>query len=200
MGIVPNMLSDHAVLLDRDGTINRNVFYPDSGEFEGPRSADEFELYSWSLPALTALKQAGYCLFIVSNQPNFAKGKSTLASLAEIHQKLLIELKRSDIDFLDCYYCYHHPKSQVPGYSECDCRKPSPKFIFDAARQYAIDLNRSWMVGDRSTDIECGQRAGVRTVRLTPDHPSTDPQSDLPKADYYAPDLKAASSIILNAK
>jgi len=191
---------DRAVFLDRDGTINRNQYYPDSGEFEGPRSADDFELYPWAIPALTALKQAGYCLLIVSNQPNFAKGKSTLASLAEIQRKLHVELKHSDIDLLDCYYCYHHPKSQVPGYSECDCRKPSPKFIFDAAKQYAIDLNRSWMVGDRSTDVECGNRAGLRTIRIEPDHPAADPRSNWPKADYYACDLLAASRIILNGE
>jgi len=64
---------DRAVFLDRDGTINRNQYYPDSGEFEGPRSADDFELYPWAIPALTALKQAGYCLLIVSNQPNFGE-------------------------------------------------------------------------------------------------------------------------------
>ena len=194
------MPSDRAVFLDRDGTINRNRYYPDSGEFEGPRSADDLELYPWSIPALKALKQAGYCLFIVSNQPNFAKGKSTLASLAEIHQKLLIELKRSDIYLLDCYYCYHHPQSQVPGYSECVCRKPSPEFIFKAVREHGIDLSRSWMVGDRPTDVECGYRAGLRTICIEPDHPSADPRNDRPKADYYVSDLLAASRIILDGE
>ena len=194
------MPSDQAVFLDRDGTINRNHYYNDSGEFEGPRSPNDLELFPWTIPALTALKQAGYCLFIVSNQPNYAKGKSTLANLAEIHQKLLTELGRFDIYLLDCFYCYHHPTSQVPGYSECSCRKPSPEFIFKAVQDHGIDLSRSWMVGDRPTDIECGHRAGLRTIRVKPDHPSADPKIDLPRADYYASDLQAASRIILNGK
>jgi D-glycero-D-manno-heptose 1,7-bisphosphate phosphatase len=194
------MLSAPAVFLDRDGTINRNRYYPDSGEFEGPRSAEDLELYPWSIPALTALKHAGYHLLIVSNQPNFAKGKSTLASLAEIQAKFVGELKHSDIDFLDCYYCYHHPDSLVPGYSECVCRKPSPEFIFSAAKKYGIDLSSSWMVGDRRTDVECGFRAGLRTIRIKPDHPSPDPQSDWPKADFYGSELLEASRIILNGE
>ena len=135
-----------------------------------------------------------------SNQPNFAKGKSTLASLAEIQQRFVKELKRSDIDLLESYYCYHHPTSLVSGYSECICRKPSPEFILSAVKTHGIDLSRSWMVGDRSTDVECGFRAGLRTIRIKPDHPSVDPQSDWPKADYYCSDLLAASRIILNGE
>jgi D-glycero-D-manno-heptose 1,7-bisphosphate phosphatase len=194
------MSSAQAVFLDRDGTINRNRFYGDSGEFEGPRAAEDLELYPWSIPALTALKQAGYHLLIVSNQPNYAKGKSTLASLAEIQEKFVSELKRSNIDLLDCYYCYHHPKSLVPGYSECVCRKPSPEFIYSAVKKHGIDLSRSWMVGDRATDVECGFRAGLRTIRIQPDHPSADPHSDWPKANYYGSDLLEASRIILNGE
>lgn len=194
------MPSDRAVFLDRDGTINRNRYYADSGEFEGPRSADEFELFPWSIAALAALGQAGYSLFVVSNQPNFAKGKSTLESLLEIEKKLVSELKRSDIQILDSYYCYHHPESLVPGYSECKCRKPSPEFIFEAVRSYGIDVSRSWMVGDRPTDIECGYRAGLRTIRIEPDHPSADPHDDWPKADHYATDLLGASRIILSGE
>jgi D-glycero-D-manno-heptose 1,7-bisphosphate phosphatase len=73
-----------AVFLDRDGVVNRNVFYPDSGEFESPRSVEAFELFPWTLEALRRLCDAGYALFIVSNQPNFAKGKSPMEPLQEI--------------------------------------------------------------------------------------------------------------------
>lgn len=194
------MASDRAVFLDRDGTLNRNLFYSDTEEFEGPRSAEEFQLFPWSIEALTALKQAGFCLFIVSNQPNYAKGKSTLDSLAGIQERLVSELNRADIQLLDSYYCLHHPDSLLPGYSKCDCRKPSPRFLFEAAEKYAIDMAGSWMVGDRPADVECGFRAGVRTIRITPDHPSSHPQSDLPKADYYASDLLVAARIILDEK
>jgi D-glycero-D-manno-heptose 1,7-bisphosphate phosphatase len=82
----------------------------------------------------------------------------------------------------------------LPGYSACDCRKPSPKFLLDAAADYDLDLAQSWMVGDRPTDIECGLRAGVKTIRIAPDHPGQVDQSVQPH--YDAANLLDASNVI----
>jgi D-glycero-D-manno-heptose 1,7-bisphosphate phosphatase len=194
------MTSGRAVFLDRDGTINRNLFYSDTAQFEGPRADGELQLYPWTISAMASLRNAGYSLMIVSNQPNFAKGKTPLDSLRAIHEKLIAELRRGDVEVVESYYCLHRPNSEVPGYSTCDCRKPSPRFLFDSAAKYDLDLSRSWMVGDRPTDIECGRRAGVRTIRLQPDHPSPDPRSDLPRPDYFAENLLEAASIIIHGK
>lgn len=149
---------------------------------------------------MRSLLSAGFCLFIVSNQPNVAKGKATLESLTAIHERLLAELERGDVRVLESFYCLHHPKSRLPGYSMCDCRKPSPRFLFDAATKYSLDLSRCWMVGDRPADIECGQRAGVRTIRLQPDHPSSDPRNDSPLPDHFAENLMEAATMIINGK
>jgi D-glycero-D-manno-heptose 1,7-bisphosphate phosphatase len=183
-----------AVFLDRDGVVNRNVFYPDSGEFESPRSVEAFELFPWTLEALRRLCDAGYALFIVSNQPNFAKGKSPMEPLQEIGDEFISRAKENGSVILASYYCYHHPNSLLPGYSACDCRKPSPKFLLDAAAEYDLDLAQSWMVGDRPTDIECGLRAGVKTIRIAPVHPGQVDQGVQPH--YDAANLLEAANII----
>ena len=183
-----------AVFLDRDGVINQNVFYPDSSEFESPRSVEEFELYPWTLEALRRLCDAGYMLFVVSNQPNFAKGKSSLEPLREIGDALIAQTAASGIDIVASYYCFHHPASLLPGYSACNCRKPSPKFLFEAAAEYNLELEQSWMVGDRPTDIECGLRAGVKTIRIAPDHPGV--VEMIVQPHYDAVNLLEATKVI----
>jgi len=160
-----------AVFLDRDGVINRNVYYPDSGAYESPRTAAEFELFPDSLQALQNLQVAGYYLFLVSNQPNAAKAKSTLLELEEVQLKFEAELALAKIRFVEFFYCYHHPDSNDPIYGgPCECRKPSPYFLKRAAADHNIDLNQSWLVGDRLTDVACGCRAGVRTVLIDPNN------------------------------
>ena len=153
-----------AVFLDRDGTLNANVYYADSGEWESPRTRDALALLPGVIPALTRLQDAGFRLFLVTNQPSFAKGKTALANLEDVRAALDEQLAAHGIHFTQSYYCYHHPTSTVAGYGVCECRKPSPFFLQHAARDYGIDLAQSWMVGDRATDIACGQNAGTRTV------------------------------------
>jgi D-glycero-D-manno-heptose 1,7-bisphosphate phosphatase len=194
------MHRNRAVFLDREGVINRNLFYPDSGEFEGPRSVTDLELYPWTIPSLIALQASGFSLFIISNQPNYAKGKSSLETMNAIHEKLLEELDAAAIQILESYYCFHHPKSLFPEYANCDCRKPSPRFLFDAAEKYTIDLSHSWMVGDRSTDIACGLKAGVRTIRVAPDHLAADPTKELPLPHHFVSNLQGAAAIIVNER
>jgi D-glycero-D-manno-heptose 1,7-bisphosphate phosphatase len=167
MGINPLV---EAVFLDRDGVLNHNVFYEDTGSLESPRTVADFELYDDTIPSLRKLQDAGLTLFLVSNQPNIAKGKSTLSELYEVQRRFACCLDQAHILFQEFYYCFHHPESNVPEYGgQCQCRKPSPLFLFRAARDYGIDLSQSWMVGDRLTDVECGKRAGVHTILVLPE-------------------------------
>ncbi len=192
------MTSRAGVFLDRDGVINRNVLDRSTGEFGAPRKPDEFELAPGAISALLALQQAGLPLFLVSNQPNYAKGKSSLEDLAAIHQRLEAELKSAGIEFADSYYCYHHPQGVVPEYSgPCQCRKPSPHFLFHARDAFRLALGASWMIGDRATDIECGRAAGVRTIRVAEDHPATRGANEA-LAHFEARDLAHAAEIILS--
>jgi len=188
-----------AVFLDRDGVLNRNVSNVSTGAYESPRKPEEFELYPNIMPALRSLQNAGFFLFLVSNQPNYAKGKSTLEELHAIHSCLVAALKAAQVSFADYYYCFHHPHGKVPSYSGiCECRKPSPYFLLKARDEFGISLSDSWMVGDRATDIECGIAAGVRTIRVEEDHPATRAASE-PKADHEVRDLACCADIIINA-
>jgi D-glycero-D-manno-heptose 1,7-bisphosphate phosphatase len=156
-----------AVFLDRDGVLNANVFYRDTGAWEAPRRVGDFRLLPGVLTALMDLRNAGFALVLVSNQPNEALGKSTGAELREIHNAMAIHFERHGIRFLDYCYCPHHPRAVVPELGGmCRCRKPSPYWLYRAATRYGIDLWASWMVGDRATDSACGAAAGVRSIRV----------------------------------
>jgi D-glycero-D-manno-heptose 1,7-bisphosphate phosphatase len=156
-----------AVFLDRDGVLNELVLNPATGEYEPPHSPDDLLLFPDVIESLRILQDAGFELFLVSNQPDYAKGKTSLETIQAVHTRLDQILKANGIHFRDYYYCYHHPNGIVPGYSfACECRKPKPYFLLKAARDYGIDLAVSWMVGDRDTDIECGKAAGTRTIMI----------------------------------
>lgn len=156
-----------AVFLDRDGVLNANVFYRDTGAWEAPRRVEDFRLLPGVIETLKQLRAAGFVLVLVSNQPNEALGKSTRGELREIHEAMVNEFGRHDIRFLEYCYCPHHPRgvaSDLRGL--CRCRKPSPYWLNRAASQHGIDLWASWMIGDRATDTACGTAAGVRSIRI----------------------------------
>jgi D-glycero-D-manno-heptose 1,7-bisphosphate phosphatase len=185
-----------AVFLDRDGVINRNIFDPASGECEAPLTARDFALIPGVPDALQRLQRAGFLLFLVSNQPNYAKGKSTLADLRAIDAELRRELAAMRVEFAAFYYCFHHPQGIVDGYSgPCVCRKPSPYFLLKAMKEFGVDPEQSWMVGDRTTDILCGRAAGVRTILIGADGIGCN--EAVP--DYVAADLAAAAAYICEA-
>lgn len=182
-----------AVFLDRDGVINPEIFYSDTQSFESPRSPEEFSLFPGVPGALFRLQQAGYLLFIVSNQPNYAKGKNSLEELALIHAKMIRLLQAGEIVLTDNFYCYHHPLGIVPAYSGiCECRKPLPYFLLRAAQKHTLDLGASWMIGDRETDIECGKKAGVNTLKIVSQTLAHDMQNGI-----VATSLQEAAEMIL---
>ena len=149
-----------AVFLDRDGILNRNVFYADTYAWESPRSASEVELTGGLAPALRLLLAAGYLLIVVSNQPNAAKGKCSRQALDAVHAKVISLLAAEGVTLHDHYLCLHHPEHT----GTCACRKPSPFFLLEAARKHGLDLERSWMIGDRASDVACGRAAGTFTI------------------------------------
>jgi D-glycero-D-manno-heptose 1,7-bisphosphate phosphatase len=181
-----------AVFLDRDGVINANVFYADSGEIEAPRTAADFTILPCVLEAMKRLQDAGFLLFIVSNQPNQAKGKASRADHDAIQEKLAAALGAAGIRIEEFFYCFHHPKGTEPSLSgPCDCRKPSPFFLNRARDQHDLDMAQSWMVGDRDADMACGKAAGVRTIFVAED------AKGIPGADRAAASLQQAGEIIL---
>jgi len=189
-----------AVFLDRDGVINCNVLNPSTGMWESPLTVEDFKMMPDALIALRALRKAGFLLFVVSNQPNYAKAKATLQTLESIHQRFLRILSEEQIEFSAFYYCLHNPQGIVPEYSgPCCCRKPSPFFLLQARNEFNLDMERSWMVGDRDSDIECGQAAGVRTIRVLNKEESTLSARGESIAEFQVSCLDAAVAIILEA-
>jgi D-glycero-D-manno-heptose 1,7-bisphosphate phosphatase len=186
-----------AVFLDRDGVINDLVLNPGTGGYEPPHSPDNFFFIPDAIASLRILQEAGYYLFLVSNQPDYAKGKTTLEQIHAVQERLDHLMKSEGVLFREYYYCYHHPTGIVPEYSfACECRKPKPFFILKAAREYGIDLTQSWMVGDRDTDIVCGKEAGTRTILIKNSHSSG--YQGLSKPEFTAANLKDAVRIILH--
>lgn len=136
-----------AVFLDRDGTLN-----PDPGYLS---DVDQFELFPGVVDALREFQAAGFLLVVISNQSGIARGKITHDQLHRIHEKLDRLLAEHGIHIHHYALCLHHPDE------DCACRKPKPKLILETASRYSIDLSRSFMIGDKMSDVECGRNAGL---------------------------------------
>jgi D-glycero-D-manno-heptose 1,7-bisphosphate phosphatase len=189
-----------AVFLDRDGVLNSTVFNPHTGRMESPLTPDDLRLIDGVIPALQRLQSAGYPLILVSNQPNFALGKSSYRTHREIQHRLVTTLASAGIGFTRFGYCLHHPNGRTPGYScVCDCRKPSPGLLLQARDDFGLTLAESWMIGDQPTDTQCGHAAGARTIRVVlPESGACPlPSGADPCADYFARNLTEAAEIVL---
>ena len=143
------------VFLDRDGVLNRPVIrdgfpYP-------PQSAEEFALYPDVENGCRELKEAGFLLVVVTNQPDVGRGTQSREAVEAMHAQLLAAVPA--IDAIEV--CYHAGASHG---EPCDCRKPKPGMLLHAADQYHIDLQRSFLIGDRWRDVDCAHAAGCRAV------------------------------------
>jgi D-glycero-D-manno-heptose 1,7-bisphosphate phosphatase len=145
-----------AIFLDRDGTLNRQVIR--AGKPYPPATLAEFELFPGVPEACAALAAAGYVLVVATNQPDVGRGTQSAAVVDAMHAGL-----RRLIPFLSHIEVCYAPGQGVDHPANYR-RKPAPGMLTDAALLLDLDLGRSWMVGDRWRDIDCGQRAGVRTV------------------------------------
>lgn len=184
-----------AIFLDRDGVINRLIWNPSTGEFESPHHVRDLAIYPWTLEALHTLRSMGYLLFLISNQPSYAKGKTSLENIKAIHDALHRLFFEHHIDFADYYYCYHHPLGIVPELTrKCQCRKPGTLFLSLAKEKYGFSLKDSWLIGDQDTDVACGQSFGLRTIQI---HEwCSSKKRGGSQADFSAQNLKEATLII----
>lgn len=156
-----------AVFLDRDGTINKYVGFL--------RNIDDFELIDGICEAIKKINESGYLAVVVTNQPVIARGEVTFRELGVIHNKMetLLGEKGAYLDAI--YFCPHHPDKGFAGERielkiDCDCRKPKPGMLIKAAKDFNIDLSRSWMVGDGKNDIGAGKNAGCMTALIGDTH------------------------------
>ncbi len=187
-----------AIFLDRDGVINEPAFNAERNVYEPPYRKEDLSLYPDVIDALKNFSAMGYKLFLVSNQPDYAKGITSLENLKEVHEELERRFGESGIRFEKYFYCYHHPEGLVPEYSiVCECRKPGNLFVRQAVEEYAIDTDASWFIGDRDKDIICGRNSGLKTIWIKNDREMI---ADEARADFEAEDLMEASEIILDSQ
>jgi D-glycero-D-manno-heptose 1,7-bisphosphate phosphatase len=160
-----------SIFLDRDGVLNPLVYNLSTGEYESPHHLEDFSLFPYVGQAIKMLQRGNYKLFLITNQPSYAKGKTTLENIKAIHQALDDYLRLQGIHFTEYYYCYHHPAGIVPEYTTiCECRKPGNRFLKDAQHKHDLDFNASWLIGDQDSDIECGQSLGLKTIQIINKH------------------------------
>lgn len=158
-----------AVFLDRDGVLNSYACDSEFGAIDTPSRPEEFELLPGASGAVAKFNEAGLLAVVVSNQPGVAKGRFTPAILDAITAKMkaLIEQNGGKLDAV--YYCPHHPEGSVEAFRQrCNCRKPNPGLFEKAAREWNIDLSRSFTIGDGVVDILAGHRAGTKTILISP--------------------------------
>jgi D,D-heptose 1,7-bisphosphate phosphatase len=154
-----------ALFLDRDGIINAMVYQPDFGLVDSPARPEEFTLLPGVATAVRRIRALGFLAIVISNQPGIAKGKFTPALLDAMTAKMHAGLAAGGAHLDAVYYCLHHPQAALPEYrARCDCRKPRPGLLRQAARAWEIDLARSFFVGDGVTDVVAGRAAGCTTV------------------------------------
>lgn len=194
---VPERLSGRqlrsAVFLDRDGTLNAEAHHL--------KRAEQLQLLDGAADAVRRLNQAGRLAVVITNQPVIARGEVTAEGLATIHARLehLLGLGGAYLDAT--YVCPHHPEGGFPGEMPtlkiaCECRKPGTGSIDAACRDLAIDRRTSWLVGDTTSDIETGRRAGLRTILVRTGYAGQDGKHPF-RPDYVAVHLTAAVSWIL---
>ena len=183
------------IFLDRDGVINYPVLNLKTNEFEAPSSANDLKLFPGVIKALKELLNLEYKLFLVSNQPDYAKGKTKLEDLHSVHNKLHSILTENNIYFSEYYYCYHHPNGIVSQYSYvCNCRKPDNLFLTQAKSKYNLDYSKSWMIGDSDVDVFCGQSVKVKTILVKIKESAHRTGKSVP--EYIVNDLQEAIEVI----
>ena len=146
-----------AVFLDRDGVLNRAMVV--DGKPYPPANLDEFEILPGVVEACATLRQAGFLLIVVTNQPDVARGTQQREVVEAINRFLLSQVSIDEIKV-----CYHDEPDH------CLCRKPQPGLLTQAAEDWHVDLSTSFLIGDRAKDIESGRRAGCRTILIASDY------------------------------
>lgn len=141
-----------AVFLDRDGTLNVEKNYL--------HRIEDWEWIPGAVEAIRRLNAAGYTVVVVTNQAGIARGLYGEAEVAALHDFVYRDLARRGARVDAFYHCPHHPDHG----SACDCRKPAPGMILQAAAELGLDLGRSWLVGDKVSDVEAARAAGVRPI------------------------------------
>ena len=191
------MKENTAVFLDRDGTINEEVGYLDS--------LDKLRIIPSAYEAIRLINESGMKAVVISNQAGVARGLFTEDFVKITNEHLQTALRQEGAHIDNFYFCPHHPIEGIEPYRQvCNCRKPAPGMLLQAAQDLNIDLTRSYLVGDRFNDMEAGKKIGVRGILVKTGFGQQLLQDDGPdkakpenKPDFIAEDILEAVRWIL---
>jgi len=177
-----------AVFLDRDGTINveKDYLY----------RIEDFQFIPGAPEAVSMLNQAGFMVIVVSNQSGVARGYYTEEDVDVLHRHISEELLKSDAHINSWLYCPHHPSGKGSYSLPCNCRKPLPGMLKDAAKRFGIDLTNSIMIGDKLVDVEAAVAAGCMPILVRTGYGALQ-EKEMPPGIQIYDDLKAAAESIV---
>ncbi len=184
-----------AVFLDRDGTINEQMGYINH--------VSRFHILPGVIEAVSLFNKNNIPVIIVTNQSGLARGYFPESLLSLVHDKMIASFTKEDVFIDGIYICPHHPEAKEERFRKtCTCRKPKTGLLEQAARELNLDLKKSFMVGDRWSDIKCGEDAGATSVLVLTGYGRGDleyisPQQDI-QPSYIAEDLGKAASWIMS--
>ena len=179
------MSQSPAVFVDRDGTMIEDVGYLDRLE--------RLTLFPYAIDAIRLLNRGGFKVVVVTSQAGVAHGSVTEEFLSEVHGVITDRVAEAGGRIDSFYYCPHHPHATVEKYrTECDCRKPKPGMILNAARDLSLDLSRSFTIGDRWRDIEMGLTAGTKGVLVETGYGKT----EAPRRPAHLPPVPVVANLI----
>ena len=184
-----------AVFLDRDGTINEQMGYINH--------SSRFVLLPGAARGIRLLNEAGFLALVVSNQSGVARGYFPIELVHEVHERMRRALGAAGAEVDGVFFCPHHPAGEVPEYAvECTCRKPKPGLIHQAESRFRIDMTRSYVIGDRVSDLELAAECGLKGILVETGYGRGDRQYVLPgkrvQPAHVARDLEAAVRWILH--
>lgn len=171
-----------AIFLDRDGVINQTIVK--SGKPYPPKCLDDLQIIHGVMESLQKLNELGFYLYVITNQPDVARGKLLRAEVEKINTYIMKILPISDV-----HVCYHDD------IDNCSCRKPKPGLLYKVRDRYNVNLEGSYMIGDRWKDIKAGQNAGCKTIFIDYNYRERKPE---PPANFSCSNLIEASDWILN--
>lgn len=175
-----------AIFLDRDGTINKDYDYVF-------KIADLIFLPN-ALLGLQKLSSLDYKMIIITNQSGIGRGYYTERDYQQFRKEMHMQLKSAKVNIDAEYFCPHHPKKGLGKYKiYCDCRKPKSGMLEKAAQEFNLDLKKCWFIGDRISDIECGNNVGCKTIQVLTGYKKI----KITEADYVAKDLVESANIII---
>jgi D-glycero-D-manno-heptose 1,7-bisphosphate phosphatase len=182
-----------AVFLDRDGTLIEDVGYLDR--------LQRVQLYSWSIEAVRLMQRAGFAVVIVTNQAGVARGMLNEKVVHEVFEYLQKQCLQAGTTLAGHYYCPHLPDAPLLAYrQECECRKPKPGMLYQAAADLDLSLEQSFVIGDRWTDVQLAHVVGARGILVKTGYGATqinDRPDNFSAADAYSEHLLEAVGWVL---